>query len=71
MTIQEADGHSVDTDAVMVVGAVGEGEGFDDALASTAAVVARATEAVVAGDDVADLSGLREFTVMEVLPPAG
>ena len=63
LVVQKADGDGVDADAVTVVGAIGEGEGFDDARASPAAVVIGAAEAVVAGDDVAHFSGLGEFTV--------
>jgi len=53
----------VDADAVAVVRAIGEGEGFDNADTTLAAVVIGAAEAVVAGDDVAHFSGLGEFTV--------
>ena len=71
LVVQKANGDGVDADAVVVVGAIGEGEGFDDADTTPAAVVARASKAVVAGDNVAHFSGQWEFTVVEVLAAAG
>ena len=71
LVVQKADGDSMDADAVVVVGAVGQGEGFDDARASPAAVVIGAAKAVVAGDDVAHFSGLWELAVVEVLATTG
>ena len=67
LVVQKANGDRVDADAIAVVGAIGQGEGFDDADATTAAIVTGAAEAVVAGDEVAHFSGLWEFTVVEVL----
>ena len=53
LVVQKADGDRMDADAVAVVGAIGQGKGFDDADATPAAVVTGAAEAVVAGDEVA------------------